>query len=362
VKQRPVEKVAAPPPPAPVAVAKAQNFVRGFVHEQGKADGVPGAIVMFQGGAQPPVATGGDGRFLTRNLDPGTYTFEISAPGFKPGTCTATINPPAAQPMSPGMGPGPGAGAPGQFGAPPGPAPGGPGQFTQPNTPPADQFVDADCPLEALPRTGNIQGTVKDAGGAPVAGAVVTYIDATGNPQKVTSDGAGTFRIEGLQPGEVSLRTEAAGYMNNVSSTEVRANEDARASLTMNKRPKTARVTIQGNELKLGEKILFETDSAKILGQSSALLEEIAEVLQKNPNIEQVEIQGHTDNTGGREHNQKLSDSRAASVRDWLTKAGVSAGRLTAKGYGQDRPIAPNVTEANRSKNRRVQFIITKKK
>jgi outer membrane protein OmpA-like peptidoglycan-associated protein len=85
-------------------------------------------------------------------------------------------------------------------------------------------------------------------------------------------------------------------------------------------------------------------------------------VLSKNPNLEQVEIQGHTDNTGGRELNQRLSDSRANAVRDWLIKAGINAGRLTAKGYGQDKPLAPNVTEANRARNRRVQFIIVKKK
>ncbi|MBL9022166.1 MAG: OmpA family protein [Myxococcales bacterium] len=374
VKPRPVEKVAAPALPLPTPPPPAQNFVRGFVHEQGKQDGVAGAIVMFQGGAQAPVATGGDGRFLTRNLEPGSYTFEISAPGFKPGTCAATVTP--AQPAAgPGMGGpgapgaaagqfGPGAGAPGQFspgaGA-GGPAAGGPGQFTPPAAKPADNFVDVDCPLEALPRTGNIVGAVKDAGGTPVAGAVITVTDATGNAQKATTDGSGNFKIEGLQPGEVSIKAEASGYMNNVSSSEVRASEDARTTVTMNKRPKNALVKIQGNEIKLGSKILFETDSAKIMGQSSALLEEIAEVMQKNPNIQEVEIQGHTDNTGGREHNQKLSDARAASVREWLVKAGVAPGRLTAKGYGQDRPIAPNVTEANRTKNRRVQFIITKK-
>ena len=85
-------------------------------------------------------------------------------------------------------------------------------------------------------------------------------------------------------------------------------------------------------------------------------------MIQKNPNLEQLEIQGHTDNTGTREHNQTLSNGRASAVREWLVKAGVGGERLTAKGYGQDRPLAPNVTEANKAKNRRVQFIINKKR
>ena len=71
-----------------------------------------------------------------------------------------------------------------------------------------------------------------------------------------------------------------------------------------------------------------------------------------------MEIQGHTDNTGTREHNLQLSDARASSVKKWLVEAGVDTNRLVAKGYGQDRPIAPNVTAANRTRNRRVQFII----
>jgi len=66
VKQRPVEKPVMLPPPPPVEVAAAQNLVRGFVHEQNKQEGVPNAIIAFQGGAQPPLATGADGRFRVR--------------------------------------------------------------------------------------------------------------------------------------------------------------------------------------------------------------------------------------------------------------------------------------------------------
>ena len=189
----------------------------------------------------------------------------------------------------------------------------------------------------------------------------MTLTDSLGKTQKATADGNGKFRFADVPPGEVSMRVEATGFMNHLSTAEVRANEEVKPTLSLNKRPKNALVKVLGNELRLSDKILFETDSAKILGQSSALLEEVAEVLQKNPNITEVEIQGHTDNTGGRERNQTLSNARANSVRDWLVKAGVSSSRLTAKGYGQDRPFAPNVTEPNRAKNRRVQFIILKK-
>jgi outer membrane protein OmpA-like peptidoglycan-associated protein len=222
--------------------------------------------------------------------------------------------------------------------------------------------VDVDCSLEALPKTGNIVGTVKDAeSGDAVAGATIRLVDAAGREQTATTDGSGAFRFPDLPAGAVTLKVEAQGYMNHVNEADVRTSEDTRAALSVNKRPKISLVKVLGNEIKISKQIHFETDSAKILGDSNALMEEIADVLQRNPNIRKVEIQGHTDNTGGREHNQTLSEARANAVRAWLIRTGVDGSRLLAKGYGQDRPVAPNVTPANKAKNRRVQFIILEK-
>ncbi len=378
------EKAAPPPPPVvqppPQMIPAPQTFARGFVHEQGKADPVNEAIVLLEGTGQPPFATGPDGRFLTRHLEPGSYRFAVKAPGFKPGVCQVNVTAPGmgANPgMSPfGLGPNgqpmPGAfgqpGMPGQpqFGQPGMPGqPGQPGQFNPtpmgapPAAPQGPSYVDADCPLEALPKLGNVVGTVKDGeGGAAVAGAVVKLTDASGKELTATADGNGNFRFTGLPPGAVTLKSEASGYMMHTHKTEVRASDDNKTSITMNKRPKLQLVKIQGNEIKLSKQIHFDTDSAKIMGDSNSLMEEIADVLQRAPTIKKVEIQGHTDNAGGREHNQQLSEARANSVRTWLLGAGIDGNRLVGKGYGQDRPLAPNVTAANRQRNRRVQFII----
>ena len=74
-----------------------------------------------------------------------------------------------------------------------------------------------------------------------------------------------------------------------------------------------------------------------------------------NPALK-IEVQGHTDNLGGDDYNQKLSEARANSVMIWLTQHGVVAGRVTAKGYGKARPVADNNSDEGRMKNRRVEI------
>lgn len=104
--------------------------------------------------------------------------------------------------------------------------------------------------------------------------------------------------------------------------------------------------------------IQFETGKAVILKKSYPLLDEIAQTFIDNPTYI-IEVQGHTDNVGKADLNKKLSEQRAHAVMDYLVKAGVSAERMTAHGYGAEVPIADNKTAAGRAKNRRVEFNIT---
>ena len=159
-------------------------------------------------------------------------------------------------------------------------------------------------------------------------------------------------------PGEIKVRTEAEKYLLNLDTGKIEPRKDAQLTINLNARPKRANVIVTQNQIIIRKQIHFETDSAVIQGDSTSLMEEIADVINRNEDIKLVEIQGHTDNTGTREHNQDLSDRRANSVKDWLTSHGIDASRLEAKGYGQTRPIAPNVTARNRARNRRVQFVI----
>jgi OmpA-OmpF porin, OOP family len=101
--------------------------------------------------------------------------------------------------------------------------------------------------------------------------------------------------------------------------------------------------------------ILFETGSAKLKSSSFKNLNEVAKILVENNSL-QLDIEGHTDNTGNAEKNQTLSESRAKAVLDYLVKKGIEESRLTSAGFGQDQPIADNATPAGRTKNRRVEL------
>ncbi|MFT3904791.1 MAG: OmpA family protein [Steroidobacteraceae bacterium] len=97
----------------------------------------------------------------------------------------------------------------------------------------------------------------------------------------------------------------------------------------------------------------FATNSAQLLPESLGVLNTVATDLKTYPRLK-VELQGHTDSAGSDAYNLKLSQSRAEAVRDYLVSQGVSAGQLSAKGYGESRPVAANTTAAGRAENRRV--------
>lgn len=105
--------------------------------------------------------------------------------------------------------------------------------------------------------------------------------------------------------------------------------------------------------------ILFETASAELMSSSFAQLDELVEFMRINPTV-QIELSAHTDNVGNDAYNQRLSERRAQSTADYLVSQGVAAQRIVSVGYGKTKPIAPNDTDENRSKNRRVEMKIMK--
>jgi len=119
-------------------------------------------------------------------------------------------------------------------------------------------------------------------------------------------------------------------------------------------------VDSSGCELKKSfvlEGVNFVTGSDEITGASRSVLDNVAETLIRNGDIN-VEVAGYTDDRGQSDFNRSLSQKRAESVRAYLQSSGVAAGRMKAKGYGEDGPVGDNSTSAGRAMNRRVELHI----
>lgn len=106
--------------------------------------------------------------------------------------------------------------------------------------------------------------------------------------------------------------------------------------------------------------ILFDFNKYEIKNESEHLIDEIVDEMMSRPKL-RLEIQGHTDNVGGIEYNQKLSENRALAVYNAIIAKGISSDRLRWIGFGMSSPIVPNDTEEGRSKNRRTNFVVLAK-
>ena len=117
-------------------------------------------------------------------------------------------------------------------------------------------------------------------------------------------------------------------------------------------------MTITCEAIEIADRVHFETDSDVIQSRSFAMLETVAEVINENPWIIRVSVEGHTDSRATDAYNLDLSSRRAQSVQDYLMNQGVTPDRLDSEGFGESRPIATNETDEGRAQNRRVEFTI----
>jgi outer membrane protein OmpA-like peptidoglycan-associated protein len=105
------------------------------------------------------------------------------------------------------------------------------------------------------------------------------------------------------------------------------------------------------------QNIFFDVDSYELKEKSITELQKVVRFLAENPSV-RIEISGHTDNTGLAAYNQKLSENRALTVRNFLINSGIDPSRIRARGYGAERPVAINDTPEGRQQNRRIEFRI----
>jgi OOP family OmpA-OmpF porin len=103
------------------------------------------------------------------------------------------------------------------------------------------------------------------------------------------------------------------------------------------------------------DNVLFDFDKTAVKPDGTKILDRLIVFLKENAD-KRVDLEGHTDSVGTDQYNQSLSEKRAVSVKDYLTKRGVAASRIATKGFGESKPIADNKTAEGRAKNRRVEI------
>lgn len=167
-----------------------------------------------------------------------------------------------------------------------------------------------------------------------------------------------TDRIKISKPGQeiqvpnaddVEITAVAEEY---VPKKAVISRDDASASLKLDKIEKGKGIII--------DNIHFEINEAYLKKESLNILDRMIDAMKKKSSI-RIEIRGHTDSTGPRDHNMRLSEKRADAVRDYMIKNGISPERLQSAGFGPDQPVGDNKTPAGRKKNRRTEFFILEK-
>lgn len=189
----------------------------------------------------------------------------------------------------------------------------------------------------------------------PVEAQIEITDNATGSVIETftTNSATGKFIITLNSGKNYGIAVKAPGYLFHSENFDIPEGSDDNL---VNK-------VIELKNIKVGSKIalrniFFDVNKATLRSESNAELERLVKLMKDVPNLK-IEISGHTDNTGSATLNETLSQQRAEAVVLYLKQKGIAATRMTAKGYGSNRPIASNATEDGKQQNRRTEFEIT---
>jgi OmpA-OmpF porin, OOP family len=206
---------------------------------------------------------------------------------------------------------------------------------------------------------GSIKGKIIDEDTKqPVANAVAEVKEYG----TVNTDNNGEFLLAGVPAGLDILYGTAPGYSSSQKQVDVIEGETTEEVLLELKR--SGKVTYDNKALQEGDKMImnniqFDVNSAALQAAGKTELDKLVAFMKENPSVE-ILLSGHTSSEGSAVANRELSLKRVRSCKDYLANKGIDEGRITIKGFGPDAPVAPNDTESNRAKNRRVELKITK--
>jgi outer membrane protein OmpA-like peptidoglycan-associated protein len=223
--------------------------------------------------------------------------------------------------------------------------------------PKSEEFIDASIQAKKAQKVVTLlKGRVIDESNAAPLGAVISLVDNATNKvmAKINANPlTGEFELFIPHGGNYGVATEKAGYLFNsinFALPEFAEYQEIDTHIIMVKAEVGSKVVLKN--------IFFDIGKSDLKTESVAEVENIRELLITNPNLK-VQINGHTDNSGNAANNKALSLKRASSVVTYLEGHGIAADRVSAKGYGSERPIVSNDDETGgREINRRTEIEI----
>ena len=302
-----VKEVAVRPPNSPPVTGQ----IAGTVTDSATHAPIPGALISFGPTDLPPVASAsGSGKFLSYELAPGVVLVKVMKPGYEALEQQVEIQ----------------------------------------------QGRTVEIPLELKLATKPTRLRVSvTSGNRGVAGAVsirgpmereITTVDAAKEPVEME-----------VKSGAYVVNVSSSGYLAQTRTIDVDEGSEISVSFDLVPEPRDRLVSIKDKKIETLQRIHFTPTKATLLPDSYSLLTQVVDLIVKS-DIKRIRVVGHTDSSGNKRKNFSLSLARAASVANFLEKSGIDKNRIETAGYGDSRPVVPNVTARNREINRRVEILI----
>lgn len=285
--------------------------IEGVVLDAQTKKPVPGVIVAMVGAGLPPVASDADsGRFITHELQAGPVRLEARKDGYKEAAQDVILEP--------------------------------------------GKTAEVELALDPLAKLARFLFSVT-AKKKPVAATI--QLHGAAQHQVPIPDGAKEPVKAEAPAGKYTVEVTAPGHLAQTREVQISENAEMAVAFDLQPEPKKRLVIVKENKIEILQQVHFATGKSAILADSFPLLAQVVDAIITN-NVKRVRIEGHTDNKGNKAKNLKLSQDRASSVADHLEKSGIDRSRLDTAGFGDTRPVAPNMTPKGRELNRRVEFII----
>jgi outer membrane protein OmpA-like peptidoglycan-associated protein len=301
----PVEKV--------VAAPAREGFVAGRVVSS-VGTPVEGAVVGVTGRAHARVLAEADGTFQSVPLDPGLVELVAVAPNYENAASRVEVV--------------------------------------------AGQTANLVITMTPRAPAAKISGRVTDDSGKPVVATV-----KLAGPQiaEAKTDDAGNLSVA-VQAGQYVLRVEADQYLTREMSITVKDGVENPLNLTMHARPTIPGVVYKDGKITLRQPIGFKSRASKVTAEfapgATRVLDEVIDLLINHPEIRQIRVETHTDNSLPPAKAQELTNQQAQAIADYIGQQGVPKDHVVAEGMGSTKPRVPNLGKAAKLKNRRVEIVV----